>query len=340
MGRIIRLAPLAAVAVAATILSPAIASGSVAGPQVRHACTVGVVTTIKVGRYPYHVAVDPKTDRIYVLSSGGDLWTIDGTTNTVVSEISAGILGGDVTVDPDTGRVYLADDVADGGVTVVNGDTGQVVTTIPLKNPFSIAVDPATDRIYAATIWDSSGRLTVIDGATDKVIATRRAGHTGSLAVDPLTDTVYAPNIYANSMWVINGQTGLHTRTFGNVIAGYGTAVAPGTGLIYVATQRNGRLVNTVTVISASTDKILKIIPLGYSRPGSGIAIDSPAHTAYVTNGARGLVSEVDTQTDTVTGTIPVGHHPTAVATDPLTGRAYVANLGSSSVSVLACTSA
>jgi DNA-binding beta-propeller fold protein YncE len=331
--------PLAAVALAATIFSPAIASGSVAQRPVRPVCTVGVLATIKVGRVPYHVAVDPKTDMIYAWSSYGTLQTINGKTNTVVSTLSVGVLGGDVAVDPDTDRIYLADDVADGGVIVVDGATGKVITTIPMPDVFSITVDPAADRIYAATDWNRHGRLSVIDGATDKVIAAGRAGHAGSIAVDPRTDTVYVANVYYNSMWVVNGQTAQRTSAFLRVFAGYGTAVDPGDDLIYAATVVNGRADESMTVISGSADKVLKIVSLGYGRAGSGIAVDPRTDTVYQTNPVRGVVSEVDTRTDAVVGTITVGKDPTGVATDPLTGRAYVANLRSGTVSVLGCDS-
>ena len=56
---------------------------------------------------------------------------------------------------------------------------------------------------------------------------------------------------------------------------------------------------------------------------------------AYITNATSNTVSVIDTASDTVTATVPVGNGPTGVAINPAGTRVYVANLLSSNVSVL-----
>lgn len=70
------------------------------------------------------------------------------------------------------------------------------------------------------------------------------------------------------------------------------------------------------------------------------MALASPAQAtngplAYVTNFGGNTVSVVDTDTNTITGSVTVGSKPVGVAVNPAQPRAYVANLASNSVSVI-----
>ena len=56
---------------------------------------------------------------------------------------------------------------------------------------------------------------------------------------------------------------------------------------------------------------------------------------AYVTNSCNGTVSVVDTDTNTIVATIPVGINPLGVAITPDGTRVYVSNSGSGTVSVI-----
>src|SRR5215510_7569776 len=55
----------------------------------------------------------------------------------------------------------------------------------------------------------------------------------------------------------------------------------------------------------------------------------------YVTNSNDNTVSVIDTTTNTVIATVPVGEHPLGVAVTPNGAFAYVANESSNSVSVI-----
>src|ERR1700679_1886390 len=74
------------------------------------------------------------------------------------------------------------------------------------------------------------------------------------------------------------------------------------------------------------------------ARPQS-VAVDSGRGTVYVdtdtgTNNAD-TVEVIDEATGTVTGSVPVGTGAIGMAVDPTTGRLYVANQGSGTVSVI-----
>ena len=72
-----------------------------------------VVATVTVGNNPQGVAVNPSTNRIYVVNAFFDntVSVIDGATNTVVATVPVGNSPWDVAVNPSTNRIYVANAV-------------------------------------------------------------------------------------------------------------------------------------------------------------------------------------------------------------------------------------
>src|SRR5262245_16410651 len=66
---------------------------------------------------------------------------------------------------------------------------------------------------------------------------------------------------------------------------------------------------------------------------GAGVALAQT--NAYVTNSTDNTVSVIDSSTNTVTATIPVGSTPRGIAVTPNSAVAYVANALSNNVSVI-----
>jgi len=66
-----------------------------------------------------------------------------------------------------------------------------------------------------------------------------------------------------------------------------------------------------------------------------GIALNSAGSRAYVTNLNSDTVSVIDTASNTVIGTVPVGGDPEGIALNPAGSRAYVTNLIPNTVSVI-----
>ncbi|MBL1078805.1 protein kinase [Nocardia sp. 2] len=66
-------------------------------------------------------------------------------------------------------------------------------------------------------------------------------------------------------------------------------------------------------------------IPVGNGSDGD-IAIDAQAQRAYVVNSVDNTVTVIDTSTNTVATTVPVGEYPRGVAVDPATRTAFVLN--------------
>src|ERR1700727_971228 len=138
-----------------------------------------LLTDITVPGTPLGVAVNPGTNRIYVgitTQPGYALSVIDGKSNTVVDTLplTYGALVDAVNVA--TGMVYVAgctynESQVSCGVTVVNGSTDAVVTTIPINAANGlgiegIAVNPVTNRIYVSD--GTNLVIDVMDGSSNK----------------------------------------------------------------------------------------------------------------------------------------------------------------------------
>ena len=169
-------AAIAAIGPAATTAA-AVASVSRgrSGPQVVTA-HVRVTATIPVGRFPVGVAVNPRTDTIYVANANsGTVSVISGRTNTVVATIRVGRVPGGVAVNPRTNTIYVTNERRPGTVQVISGQTNTVVATIRVgRVPAGVAVNPRTDTIYVANA--NSGTVSVISGRTNTVTATIHLG--------------------------------------------------------------------------------------------------------------------------------------------------------------------
>jgi len=124
---------------------------------------------------------------------------------------------------------------------VIDGDTNAVVTTIPLGGQRDdVAVNPATDRIYA--ICDNN--VAVIDGATNAIMDTVSGlGAMDDLAVNPWTNRIYINGI--SEIHVMTGATNNLVATVSDLPSIWDLAVNPHTGRVYVTHSMD----NIVSVI-------------------------------------------------------------------------------------------
>jgi YVTN family beta-propeller protein len=117
-----------------------------------------------------------------------------------------------------------------------------------------------------------------------------------------------------------------------------GIAVTPDGSTLYVTTTDN-----TVTAIDAVTGAVTATIPVG-SNP-IGLAITPDGTKVYVANAGLPIpgppsqlgttVSVIDTVTNSVAATLPVGREPSSIAITPDGRTAYVANTFDSTISVI-----
>ncbi len=109
------------------------------------------VSTLPAGAIPCAIAVDAKTQTLYVADYGENTVAI---VNAKTGRLTASIPVGDrpeaIAFDPQRNLVYVAN-TAGNSVSVIDGRRQAVVATLPAGiSPYALAVDPGSNRLYVA----------------------------------------------------------------------------------------------------------------------------------------------------------------------------------------------
>jgi len=240
-----------------------------------------------------------------------------------------------IAVDSSTGLVYVGGSGTvrgQGTVTVIDGASQAVEGSITVPAlPRYIAVDPATNTVYAST---SSG-LIVIDGATNTVTTTvPNVPGDAAIAVDPATDTVYAATGLGGSVpgvAVIDGATNTITATIALASTTglvNSLAVDAATDTIYAGGSQDG----TLAAIDGATDAVTKSVQLRTRGNISGLAVESGS--VYAVDDESNTVDVVNGATLAATALIAgCPSHVIAAAADPATNAVFVTSYGTASPS-------
>jgi len=190
--------------------------------------TDAVEHTIRLdGIGPAFVAVNPKTNRIYVAVNGGccasehTVAVIDGSTDAVVDYVD---------VDPD---------------------------------PFVVAVNPRTNLVYVTHA--GVDKMTVIDGSTDTIRATFSIGSEArGIAFDPSGKFVYVAARNTNQLAVVDARTNTVVQSIPVGGAPHGVLSDPENGRIYV-TNRGAcdSTPGTVSVIDGHRRSVVATVRVG-----------------------------------------------------------------------------
>ena len=166
--------------------------------------TMALIDTVRILNQGIGTAYNPVTDRIYVVAATGPVDTvqvIDGATLAVVANIEVGASAYDVAVNPLTNRVYVTNESDPGSVSIIDGATNSVITTVFLgfsTFPEGLGVDPVTNRIYVSHA--GVGVMRVIDGVTNTEIGQIFLGGISTDAQpNPVTGRFYVP-VYGSSV--------------------------------------------------------------------------------------------------------------------------------------------
>ena len=294
------------------------------------------VITVQVGAAPAAAAVNSSTNKIYVANNAdGTVTIINGTTLTTTT-VTVDDGPESVAVNPATNKIYVVNcgpisSCSSGTVTVIDGNTNNT-TSIPVEqSPNGIAINTIKNKIYVVNNCGNSGlcasgTVSVIDGASNTVTATINVGREpGRIAVDEQTNKIYVTNSLDGNVTVIDGNTD-STTTIRTGNGPSGVAVDPVTDMIYVTNEDS----QSVTAINGSNNSTTTI------AVGTGpdvLTVDSTNNKITVGNSTAGTVTIIDGLTNN-TSTVTVGSIPGPVA-DPATGRIYVSNSNSGTVSVI-----
>jgi YVTN family beta-propeller protein len=286
--------------------------------------------TLQVGTQPSGMAANPKRNEVYVVNAG----TAAGT----------------------------------GSVSVIDTDANRVVATIPIhKLPYSIDVDADGRRAYVAN--SGSNTVSVIDLDRRREIAVAGTGEQPGMArISPDMRTLVVTNRGSGSVSIFavapNPPTtggialrGLpskpasevkdpvpHLRAaFSGCTGATDAVILPDSSKAFIACS-GGHQVMAVSLAAAPnswaakqdpsllTDHMLTLIDVGNTPVH--LALKPDGGEIFCANFGSDSFSEINTQTNEVGGTYPIGTKPTFGIVDAENSTLWVSNFGSDAVNL------
>ncbi len=279
-------------------------------------------------------------------SAGDNVHIIDPATNTVVGEITGIEVNHGAAAAPDGSRLYISNE-ADSTLDIVDGNTLKVTKKIPLSgHPNNIAAGRDGRKVYVA-ISQAPGAIDVIDtGSLQRVKSIPIKGAVHNTYVTPDGRFVVAGSIAGKNVtvidaaseqpaWVLEFDLGVRPIAFETNPDG-------STRRMFVQlTEFNGFAVVDFTAHREVTRIKLPEIAAGKTpvheggNASHGLAVTSDQKLLVVNSRLNSAVYAYSLPDLKLVGTVDVGKAPDWVTLTPDGKKAYVANAGSNSVSVI-----
>lgn len=313
-----------------------------------------IIATLEAGVAPQAIAVNTKSDKVYVVNQGrvgiscaghpstgaaGGITVIDGVTRKT-ERIEYGSTEGPypfaITLDATADSAYFlshAHVIPDGECTVwapfqLVEFSGTQPGKVALESGFNcqavaVAVNEAKHKVYAANIC---GNVKVFDVATNRVESIIPLGFSPSaLAVNATTNKVYVAG--ENQIAIIDGATfsSKSITTAGGFGGQTSVLVNEKSNKIY-ASNFYGK---GVTVLDGATEEVSIVEDDKVLYPGA-MAINEKTNKIYVAGWKSGNVMVIDGVTDRAS-TVHTGDYPCSITVNSSLDHIFVANLGNES---------
>jgi YVTN family beta-propeller protein len=279
--------------------------------------TQTVIDTIFIGRYVEFIAVTPDGKEAYVGAGDGTVSVVNTQSRKVTHAIPIGT-SYDIAVTPDGKEVYA---VGHNAVFVIDTKTHEISETIAIEdsNCAIIAMTPDGKQAYVSIM----GGVSVIDTKT------RSVTHTISLGDGP---TQYLPHAIAitpdgKQAYVDHeGSVLVFDTATKKLVKSIPTGKNVGVGeVVFTLDGKKAYIIKNhfksdppryeVAVIDTKARQVIRNMKMA-GQP-SGMDVTSDGKQVYMTDVAKDLIMVMDIQTDTVSGTIPVGDHPLEIVIAP-----------------------
>jgi YVTN family beta-propeller protein len=297
---------------------------------------------------PLALSLQAATVRIVQTNAAGDsVMLIDPDTNKVVGEITGIEVNHGAAVAPDGSRFYITNE-AETTLDVADAKTLKVTKHIPLTNhPNNLSVSKDGKRVYVAIVG-GPGAVDVIDTTSlTRVKSIRTEGGIHNTYVTPDGKFVVAGSIIGKKVNVIDQKTEEIVWTLpmeeGVRPMAFETSPDGSTKRIFVELSN----FNGFVTVDFATRKVVDKIPMPevaasekttaglQGSPCHGLAVTPDGKTLTVLSKMNSRVYFVSLPDLKIVGETKVGHHPDWITLTPDGKRAYVANAGSNSVSVV-----
>jgi YVTN family beta-propeller protein len=214
--------------------------------------------------------------------------------------------------------------------------TGSVSGAPGLHLPASSA--GGAGPVIAGTLPHGNARP--MSGSTNTVIATIAIpggpSNGGGGIFDPTNGYVYLPTTGTN-LTVVNGASNLITDQI--YLGPYAIPETPtfvsSVNHIYVPQDASNSGPDNVSVINGATNGFVTNVSTGFFSSPAPAVYDPVNHDLYVPDYGQSNVTVINTTTQAVVATIPVGLGPFTPAYDPADGDIYVPNTVSNNLSII-----
>lgn len=250
------------------------------------------------------------------------------TAMSLVTSIPVGTYPSWVSIDPSLNRIYVTNFQTNGSVSVIDGNSNQVIATILTgDHPRSIALNLTTHLAYVTN--QNSNTIAVIDLTTYQVLPNPlQIPLPWHIAVNPTTNRGYVTQEATNQVSVLDLSTSPPT-----VIDTISTGSLPLD--VVVDSTRNLFYYDTggptaIYVYDGATDtRIAGPVTVGGNLAvPDRLALNTQTNRLYVSLQVSGpSETVVDTISNTVVASIPFDGEPDGVAVDEATNRIYVGDL-------------
>ncbi|MGZ3831922.1 MAG: beta-propeller fold lactonase family protein [Mucilaginibacter sp.] len=330
--------------------------------------TNAVIATIPVGSSPRGISVSPDGSQLYVTNINSfNISVISTATNTVTATLSINgdplafgnfVTGGPgcsgppitftITVNPSLAGATITAGAATGSISSCAGTP----SASPNIDQFTVSGSKLTANITATAPAGFEVSLASGSGYTSSVIIAQSGGSVSNTTVYVRSSTA-APTGHISGSVVLTsaGTTSQNVLVSGvvkpipSVNAVQNQTVAKGAGTTAVNFTGNASTFNWVNntpaigLAASGTGNIPSFIAVNPgATPLTATITLTPATIvglAYITNRTANTVSVINTNTNTVVSTIPVGKFPQGVSVSPDGSKVYVTNGTDGTVSVI-----
>lgn len=242
--------------------------------------TGALLSTIPIGTgsYPFAMAVDQRTERVFVVDSDSNrVRTIDAVSGAVLRSVAVGQSPGPLRVDEQSGHVFVVS-TFDDTVRMLDARSGRLLRTIALASaPSDAVVDGRTGRAFVSSY---DGAISAIDTHSGMLLFTRQID-TGisALAVDEQAGRIFVMGYGSFMGGLFNSNTvATLDAASGRVLRSARVGLMPSD---LIVDQRSGRAFtldesnNTVSMLDAHTGALVRAWPSGQPTTQSGqLSID------------------------------------------------------------------
>jgi len=146
------------------------------------------------------IAINSKTNMIYITMIFGSLHVIDGSNNKVLTNLAIGRMPTEVEVNEETNSVYISD-FGSQLLFVMDGLTNSIKETVWIGySPQDIAIDSITDTIYV-----TGPGLSIINGSSNQVESrVEIEGSPNGVAINQNNRSAYVASWQSDSIFVVN----------------------------------------------------------------------------------------------------------------------------------------